>query len=174
MLVATDVHYLSDTHARAAAVVFARWDDPMPAATYTQIATGFAPYVPGRFFERELPCLMPLLHWVLAAHDVDTVLVDGYVNLGPEHPGLGRHVLDALREDGRTPTMVGVAKTAFDGAPAEAVVRGSGSTPLWVTAAGGMTNAEAANAVRSMDGRHRLPTLLLLVDHLARGHVQPS
>ncbi len=174
MLVATDVHYLSDTQARAAAVVFARWDDPIPAATYTQMATGFAPYVPGRFFERELPCLMPLLHWVLAAHDVHTVLVDGYVDLGPGHPGLGRHVLDTLGEDALMPTMVGVAKTAFDGAPAEPVLRGSSSTPLWVTAAGDLTNVEAADAVRSMDGRYRLPTLLLLVDHLARGHAQPS
>ncbi len=169
MIVATDVHYVSDSEARAAAVVFARWDDPAPAATYAEPATGFGPYVPGRFFERELPCLLPVLRWVLAAHDISTVVVDGYVDLG-SRPGLGRHIADALAEDGLQPAMVGVAKTPFEGAPAEPVVRGSSSTPLWVTASG-MDNAEAADHVRSMHGRYRLPTLLLLVDHIARGHV---
>ena len=47
---------------------------------------------------------------VMTAHDVETVLVDGYVDLG-ERPGLGRYLLDALHEDGLTPSMVGVAKT---------------------------------------------------------------
>lgn len=170
MIVATDVHYLSDAEARAAAVVFERWDDATPSATYAQIATGFGPYVPGRFYERELPCLLPLLHWVLAAHDIDAVVVDGYVDLDAR-PGLGRHLAHALAEDELRPTMIGVAKTAFDGAPAEAVLRGTSATPLWVTAAG-LDNAEAADHVRSMHGRHRLPTLLLLVDHIARGHVE--
>lgn len=171
MIVATDVHYVSDSEARAAAVVFERWPDSGPAATYAERAAGFGPYVPGRFYERELPCLMPLLRWVLAAHDVHTVIVDGYVDLG-ERPGLGRHLGDALAEDGLTPNLVGVAKTEFDGAGAEAVLRGSSTTPLWVTASG-MPNAEAADHVRSMHGPHRLPTLLVLVDHIARGHVDP-
>ena len=172
MIVATDVHYQSDTEARAAAVVFERWSDPAPVATYAHRATGFGPYVPGRFYERELPCLLPLLHWVFAAHDIDTVIVDGYVDLG-EDPGLGRHLAHALAEDDLTPVMVGVAKTAFDGAPAEAVLRGTSATPLWVTACS-ISNAEAADHVRAMDGRFRMPTLLLLVDHIARGHVDPS
>lgn len=171
MIVATDVHYESDTEARAAAVVFERWSDPGPAATYADRATGFGPYVPGRFYERELPCLLPLLRWVFAAHDIDTVIVDGYVDLG-EGPGLGRHLAHALAEDDLHPTMVGVAKTAYDGAAAEAVLRGTSATPLWVTASS-ITNAEAADHVRAMHGRFRMPTLLLLVDHIARGHVAP-
>lgn len=171
MIVATDVHYASDTEARAAAVVFERWEDPAPTATYADRATGFGPYVPGRFYERELPCLLPLLRWVFAAHDIDTVVVDGYVDLG-DRPGLGRHLAHALAEDEHNPRMVGVAKTAFDGAPAHAVLRGTSATPLWVTASG-LTNAEAGDHVRAMHGRHRLPTLLLLVDHIARGHVEP-
>ncbi len=171
MIVATDVHYVSDAQAHAAAVVFERWDDSGPLATYAEPATGFAPYVPGRFFERELPCLLPLLHWVLAAHDITTIVVDGYVDLGAS-PGLGRHVADALAEDDLRPAVVGVAKTPFEGAPAQDVLRGSSATPLWVTATG-MTHAEAGEHVRSMHGRHRMPTLLLLVDHIARGHVVP-
>lgn len=171
MIVATDVHYLSDAEARAAAVVFERWEDAHPVATYAQMATGFAPYVPGRFYERELPCLMPLLHWVLAAHDIDTIVVDGYVDLGGG-PGLGRHLAHALAEDELRPRMVGVAKTQYDGAPAEPVLRGESATPLWVTG-GGMPNDEAGDHIRAMHGRFRLPTLLLLVDHIARGHVEP-
>ena len=172
VIVATDVHYESDTEARAAAVVFDRWSDSGPVATYAHRATGFGRYVPGRFYERELPCLLPLLRWVLTAHDIDTVIVDGYVDLG-EGPGLGRHLAHALAEDALHPSMVGVAKTAYDGADAEAVLRGTSATPLWVTAST-ISNAEAADHVRSMDGRHRMPTLLLLVDHIARGHVAPS
>lgn len=173
MIVATDVHYTSDIEARAAAVVFDVWDAPSPAATYVQRATGFGPYVPGRFFERELPCLLPLLRWVLAAHDIETVVVDGYVDLATSHPGLGRHVAHALAQDGLSPHIVGVAKTAFDGASSEAVLRGTSATPLHVTACG-MSNTHAADAVRSMHGRHRLPTLLLQVDHLARGLLEPA
>lgn len=172
MIVATDVHYESDTEARAAAVVFEQWSDPGPAATYTETASGFGLYVPGRFYERELPCLLPLLRWVLAAHDIDTVIVDGYVDLG-EGPGLGRHLARALSEDDLHPSIVGVAKTAYDGAAAEAVLRGTSATPLWVTASP-ISNARAADRVRSMHGRHRMPTLLLLVDHIARGHVAPT
>lgn len=171
MIVATDVHYVRDDEARAAAVVFEQWTDPEPSATYIERATGFGPYVPGRFFERELPCLLPLLRWVLAAHDIDSIVVDGYVDLGTA-PGLGRHLVEALEQDAMDPVVIGVAKTAFDGAPAEAVLRGASATPLWVTAAG-MPNAEAAGHVRSMHGRYRLPTLLLLVDHIARGLAEP-
>ncbi len=169
MILATDVHYLSEVEARAAAVVFEHWDDPAPVAMYSDQATGFGAYIPGRFYERELPCLLPLLNWLLSAHDVHTVVVDGYVDLG-EEPGLGRHVARALAESGFRPSLVGVAKTQFDGAPAQSVLRGESSTPLWVTASG-VPATEAADHVRSMHGRFRMPTLLLLVDHIARGHV---
>ncbi|MCR9165027.1 MAG: endonuclease V [Nannocystaceae bacterium] len=171
MIVATDVHYDSDTEARAAAVVFERWSDPTPAATYVDRANDFGPYVPGRFYERELPCLLPLLRWVFAAHAIDTVIVDGYVDLGAR-PGLGRHLVRALAEDDLHPQAIGVAKTPYEGAAAQPVLRGDSSTPLWVTASA-MRNEEAADHVRAMHGRFRMPTLLLLVDHIARGHVVP-
>ena len=58
---------------------------------------------------------------------------------------------------------------------ASPVVRGSsGATrPLYVTAAG-MPAAEAAELVRSMAGRYRLPDALRRVDALARGHDTPA
>ena len=72
--------------------------------------------------------------------------------------------------------VIGVAKTPFASATqASPVVRGSsGATrPLYVTAAG-MPAAEAAELVRSMAGRYRLPDALRRVDALARGHDTPA
>ena len=64
--------------------------------------------------------------------------------------------------------MIGVAKTPFRTAThAIPVLRGSSARPLYVTAAG-MPRAEAAELVRHMAGRHRLPDALRRVDTLAR------
>ena len=53
--------------------------------------------------------------------------------------------------------MIGVAKSRFRTAThAVPVVRGSSARPLYVTAAG-MPTADAANLVRRMAGRYRLP-----------------
>ena len=63
--------------------------------------------------------------------------------------------------------MIGVAKTAFAGAPAVPVVRGDSARPLYVTAAG-LDPQLAARHLAAMHGPHRLPTLLKRVDTLAR------
>ena len=64
--------------------------------------------------------------------------------------------------------MIGVAKTAFRTAThAIPVLRGTSARPLYVTAAG-MPRADAAELVRQMAGRHRLPDALRRVDTLAR------
>jgi deoxyribonuclease V len=57
---------------------------------------------------------------------------------------------------------------AIHGATAEEVIRGRSKVPLNVTAVG-IDAAEAAECIRRMDGRHRIPTLLKRVDQLARG-----
>ena len=76
MLVATDVHYLSETEARAAAVVFEAWTAADPVAELTELATGFAAYRAGEFYRRELPCLEPLLHRVRSLHAIEIVIVE--------------------------------------------------------------------------------------------------
>ena len=54
------------------------------------------------------------------------------------------------------------------------VLRGTSARPLYVTAAG-MARADAADLVRHMAGRHRLPDALRRADTLARrGLPQPS
>jgi deoxyribonuclease V len=125
-----------------------------------------APYVPGSFFLRELPCLLAVLEQVPGGPGaVELIVVDGYVWLdGAGREGLGAHLFRHL--EGRTP-VVGVAKTSFAGAAALPVLRGTSKRPLWVTAAG-VAPEDAVSWVASMHGPHRVPTLLQRVDHLCR------
>ncbi|MEQ1502053.1 MAG: endonuclease V [Myxococcota bacterium] len=156
----TDVAYF-DGAAVAACVVADRWGAQFPVETHTALRTPVADYVPGAFWQRELPCLQVVLDGLAA----DVVVVDGYVwldDLGRK--GLGAHLHDVL---GGVP-VVGIAKTSFDGsAHARSVVRGVSVKPLYVTAVGIDLDAAAA-AVASMHGAHRLPTLCALVDRIAR------
>lgn len=165
ILAALDVDYRPRAggaeEAVAAAVLFDAWDAAAPTAEQVTHVADVAPYEPGRFFARELP---PLLAVLRLAGAVDLVLVDGYAWLGPDRPGLGAHLHDAL--GGRTP-VVGVAKRPFRGAPAVEVLRGQSARPLYVTAAG-VEAATAAAGIRAMHGAHRVPTLLQRVDRLCR------
>ena len=64
--------------------------------------------------------------------------------------------------------MIGVAKSRYRTAThAVPVLRGSSARPLFVTSAG-MPRADAADLVRRMTGRHRLPDALRRADTLAR------
>ena len=164
MLLAADVAYDEDTDtARVAGVLFGRWSAPRPEAEYVVTHHGLAPYQPGSFFMRELPCLLTLLGRV--GHPISLVIVDGYVDVASGRPGLGRILYGALSP--RIP-VVGVAKSKLVGAEAIEVLRGDSTRPLQVSAVG-MDPAEAAERVRKMHGRHRLPTLLKRVDQLSRG-----
>lgn len=66
--------------------------------------------------------------------------------------------------------VIGVAKTAFRTAThAVPVVRGDTfARPLYVTAAG-MPRHQAADLIRHMAGRYRLPDALRRADAVARG-----
>jgi deoxyribonuclease V len=150
--------------AAAACVLFQRWNDPAEASHRVILVDEVAPYEPGAFYRRELPCLLSALGAV--GGPVDTVVVDGYVWLSAERrPGLGAHLFEAL--GGRTP-VVGVAKTSFARSTfAEPVLRGRGARPLYVTAAG-VDAPTAARWVREMAGPYRLPSLLQRADRLCR------
>jgi deoxyribonuclease V len=162
MIACLDADYRGDA-ARAACVLLARWEDPEPVQEHVACLTGVAPYEPGRFFRRELPCLLAVLGALGTPPDV--VVVDGYVWLdGSGTPGLGGHLHAAL--GGRT-AVVGVAKTRYAGAPAAEVLRGRSRRPLYLTAAG-IEPAAAAAHVRSMHGPFRIPAALKRVDQLAR------
>jgi deoxyribonuclease V len=161
-LVCVDVQY-GEKMARPAALTFAEWTDVTPAASYTTTLPTPHSYTPGRFFERELPCLWAVLE--LLPHIPHTIVIDGYVWLDHNRPGLGWHLYQALHQ---AIPVIGVAKTAFRGNNAAVPVwRGQSQQPLWVTAVG-LPAGAAADHIRTMHGPHRLPTLLKQVDQLAR------
>ncbi|WKB53452.1 endonuclease V [Eleftheria terrae] len=163
MMMAVDVDY-REPGAVVAGVSFEHWEDAVPLHEHVASLAEVAPYEPGAFYKRELPCLLALLRQ--AGELPQLLLVDGYVHLGAEQrDGLGIHLWRALH--GRVP-VIGVAKTAFAGTPAEAaLLRGDSARPLFISAAG-IALAEARECVARMHGRHRLPTLLKRVDRLCR------
>jgi deoxyribonuclease V len=158
-----DVDY-RERGAVAAAVLAHDWADPAPAAEAVAFIPEVAEYVPGEFYRRELPCLRTVLARCPVPPAV--VVVDGYVWLGPDRPGLGARLHQVLAA---TAPVVGVGKTCFHSAEAVAVrvYRGGSRQPLWVTATG-MELLATAKAVGAMHGSHRLPTLIRRVDRLAR------
>lgn len=163
MIVALDVDYRPNL-AVTACVGFADWSEGV--ALFEQVSrrpVEAAAYEPGAFYRRELPCLLDAIGGLASRPSV--VVVDGYVWLGPERPGLGARLHAALNGD---VAVVGVAKGPFRGATtAIEVLRGRSRQPLYVTAEG-MDCRVAADAVRAMHGPHRMPTLLKRVDRLAR------
>jgi deoxyribonuclease V len=164
MYACVDVHYLPNDEARAACIVFPDPVCDMIAWEGTTLVKGVAPYIPGQFYLRELPCLKAIL---ALAPAFDTVFVDSYVQLGSS-PGLGQHLYEDLEEK---VAVIGVAKTPFAGAPSTQVIR-NGTRPLYVTAIG-KPLVEAVEMLDQMHGPYRLPTLLKRVDSLCRGQVVP-
>jgi deoxyribonuclease V len=167
VFVAVDVQYLDEGGARAALAAAVDRRFSRVTETRTALIGSVAPYLPGAFYQRELPPLRAVLP---AGGELELIVVDGYVDLDPDgRPGLGAHV----HAEYGVP-VVGVAKTAFAGAThAAPVLRGQSARPLYVTAAG-LPVADAAALVAEMAGRHRLPDVVKQVDRLARGLESPS
>jgi deoxyribonuclease V len=155
----------TETAATAACALLPAWDCAKPADVLTWRQGAAAAYEPGAFYKRELPLLLAVLEQ--AKHQPAAVVVDGYVWLdGEKRPGLGALLYEALA---RSVPVVGVAKTSFGDAASWCipVARGNSRRPLFVSAAG-IGAEEAAQRVLAMHGRHRIPTLLRLVDRAAR------
>jgi len=161
-----DVGYRGDA-ARAACVLAQSWESEVPRASWVHDMQGVEPYQPGQFFRRELPGLLAVLRRLPALPDV--AVVDGYVWLSAQgRPGLGAHLYQAL---GCCVPVIGIAKSAFKGAAAGALVapvlRGHARRPLLVTSAG-MELPAARQAVLQMAGEHRIPEMMKLADRLSR------
>jgi deoxyribonuclease V len=158
---AVDVHYPKTGGAWAAAVLAADAAFARVLAERTAVLPRVPPYRPGEFYLRELPPLRAVLADVSG---LGLLVIDGYADLDPAgRPGLGAHA----HAEFAIP-VIGVAKSRFRTAThAVPVVRGSSARPLFVTAAG-MPSADAADLVRRMAGRYRLPDALRRADTLAR------
>lgn len=163
MIAAVDVQYAT-TVAAAALVAFADWPNATGAHELTKLVPDPAPYVPGQFFERELPCILSLLEGL--TFSVEVLVIDGYVTLDPSgRPGLGAYLHQELK--GAIP-VIGVAKSAFQGSPhAIPVRRGGSERPLYVTSRG-LPAEVAASYIQAMHGLYRVPTLLKRTDRLCR------
>jgi deoxyribonuclease V len=164
VLACVDVHYPAGAvEAIAACVLFRSWSDAGPAEQHVVRVTPVAPYVPGELYRRELPGLLAVLEQV--AHPLEVIVVDGYVWLDHERPGLGWHLHEAI---GRRAAVVGVAKNEFAGNRAALELSRHGRRALYVTAVG-MPAELARQRVLEMHGQHRIPTLLKAADRLSRG-----
>lgn len=162
MLACVDVDYRDDVTV-AACVLFREWGDASESAHHVDLGPPAAAYEPGQFYRRELPHLLRVL--ALVPEPLEAIVVDGYVWLGQDKPGLGAHLYEAL---GRAVPVIGVAKTSFHSSDvALPVLRGQSQRPLFVTAVG-LSAPTAAEHVQRMHGPSRLPTLLGRVDRLCR------
>ena len=124
-----DVQYNGNESAIVACLGFENWEDAEATYVKKHLITDVMPYVSGKFFERELPCLLEALKGL---DDIELVVVDGYVWLDePTHKGLGLYLYDALEK--RVP-IIGVAKAKFGETPKECeLLRGESSKPLYIT-----------------------------------------
>src|SRR4051812_43119855 len=102
-----DVDYGEDD-ALAAGIFFDKWDDSEPAKIITVKIDGVAPYEPGAFYKRELPCVLKIFE--ATKEPIECIIVDSYVWLGPEKPGMGYKLFEALNY--KIP-VIGVAKKHF-------------------------------------------------------------
>jgi deoxyribonuclease V len=108
MIACADVHYRI-IGAIAACILFKDWTDGCSMRQIIESVEEVKPYEPGRFYMRELPCLLCVLSKVQAP--LDAVVIDGYVWLGDEgSPGLGAYLYGAL---GESIPIIGVAKSRF-------------------------------------------------------------
>lgn len=164
MIACLDTHY-SSNKSRTAVVLFAQWSDASSIQEYVvERVVVPAEYIPGQFYKRELPCILEAIEH--CQEEVETLVVDGYVQLGNERPGLGQKLYEALDE---TVPVIGVAKNGFQGADeALPIYRGGSTRPLFITAIG-CNLEDVAQDIKNMHGNFRIPTLLKRVDQQSRG-----
>jgi deoxyribonuclease V len=153
----------------AACVVFNHWRDSTPTDLIRVVVPSTPKYRAGRFYERELPCLLSVLE--RAGREFETIVIDGYVHLKAEvGKGLGIHLFESLSY---APVVIGVAKNPLKVADSFVPInRGRSRKPLFVSAIGCPVE-EAARSILSMHGPHRIPTLLKLADRHARAACLP-
>ncbi|WP_046758286.1 endonuclease V [Kordia jejudonensis] len=160
MILATDIHY-KETYAKAVCIIF-DWEDAIPEKIYTTTIDEVAPYVPGEFYKRELPCILKVLAQIDLDH-IEAIIVDGHVFIHDDKSyGLGGYLWEAL--DRKIP-IIGIAKKSFINTSqvATPILRGSSEKPLFVSCIG-IAKEIVLEKVKLLHGEHRMPTILKLLD----------
>lgn len=164
MVLAIDVHY-KEQYAKIVGVVF-EWNDITPRKIYSTTLTGVAPYVAGKFYQRELPCILKLLEQI-PLKDIEAIIVDGhcYVNNEGDH-GLGGYLWTAI--DMSMP-IIGLAKNRLDGNNKYSfpIYRGNSRKPLFVSAIG-IDQELAIERIVRMKEEYRIPTVLKELDRITK------
>ena len=165
MILAFDTYYF-ENKARTVCLSFVDWDDAHKLKADSEILEGIADYEPGNFYKRELPSILSLLS-KLAYQKIEAIIIDGFVFLDDEEKaGLGAHLYQALEE--KIP-VIGVAKSNFAtlNKNKREVFRGGSNSPLFITSAG-LDLDSAAEKIKRMYGKHRIPGLLKELDQLTK------
>ncbi len=147
----------------ACGVIFDSIGSQKPAKVITGRKLKVKPYIPGKFYERELPLLLSVLERV--EEDLNIIFIDGYVWLPGNRPGLGAHLFKSQNE--KIP-VIGIAKNLFKGhRECLKVYRGKSSRPLFITSAGISIKA-AAKIVEKLHGQNRVPYMVTLSHIMAQ------
>lgn len=161
MIVAFDTYYW-DEKAKTVAVCFKDWPDATPIKIVEEVIEGVAPYKPGAFYKRELPCILSLLK-IIELNDITCIIIDGFVVLNDEGDiGLGGYLYQELKE--KIP-VIGVAKSGFHNNKkhVKTLLRGESKKPLYISALG-ISVETAYQNIKHMHGDFRIPTLLQIMD----------
>ncbi|MCD2258294.1 endonuclease V [Psychroserpens luteolus] len=165
MYLALDVHYKSN-YAKSVGLTFLNKSDNEPQETLIETIEHIAPYQPGEFYKRELPCLLEVISKI-DLNCINAILIDGHVYVDNDgRYGLGGYLYQAL--ENKTP-IIGIAKRAFHANKntVKEVYRGTSNNPLHISAIGIDLDA-AAQFIKEMHGNHRHPTLLKTLDTITK------
>lgn len=165
MIVAIDVYYKEKT-ATSVAVLF-EWEDNVPKEIIIEETSDFEEYVPGKFYRRELPCILSLLKKI-SIDTIEVLIVDGHVYTDNETIGLGGYTWEALNK--KIP-IIGVAKRPFfsNKETVKEIYRGKSKHPLYISSIGLKLN-KAAELIQNMKGEYRMPAILKELDKVTKGN----
>lgn len=154
--IAIDSYYYSENDCYTVGVIFEDWKDSKPLQIISCHISEFGAYIPGEFYKREMPGILKLLE-MINLKEFDTIIVDGYLTLDNERPGLGKHVAEEISKVSSSIQVIGVAKSKFEGITAEPVLRGEAKNPIYVQGISGQV-------IKEMAGDYRIPDLLKILD----------
>lgn len=165
MILAFDTYYF-DNKAKTICVTFESWDHTDKFNHFEEIIEHVEEYIPGKFYRREMPCILSLLQKI-NIQDVEIIIIDGFVFLDDNGKlGLGGHLYQEL--DCKIP-IIGVAKSNFASINKnkKEVFRGESKKPIYITSIGIDLDVASEN-IKNMSGKYRMPTLLKELDRLTK------